>query len=256
MQPIICRLPSFFGNFFIKNNSKQQDDAIGIIKITGIIRANDAERIIKKIIEFSENTRVKGVLLLIDSGGGQGGTSELLFREIKALCNTKPVVALVINMCCSGAYQIAAGAHWIITPSLATVGSIGVYFMLEKHKNSRIKENKGSYEADVEYEIIHGGKFKAIHHCNSAQITDEERTLIQSNTNILYKIFAASIAKERNLLIADIAKWGEGKTFSGEQALENGLIDQIGGYSDAITKLKELIEERGTHLDAKLVFIE
>lgn len=244
------------GKFFTHDNviQNQQTAAIGFIKIGGTINPIAAEKILKKIFQFSEDHAIKSILLAIDSSGGDCGTTELLFREISLLSNIKPVVALVINRCCSGAYKIAIGAHWIIAPAAAIIGNIGTWYSIEWHKNIRIHNNY--HQADVHHEIIAAGKFKVLNHPESLSLNDEERALVQESVNGNYKIFCLLVAQQRRLSLENISDWADGKIFNGAIALEKGLVDQVGGFSDAIAKLKELMQKKYSQVHDKLIFIE
>src|SRR5690349_15172706 len=90
---------------------------IGVIQLPENIDGAEAQKFITKT-KFSVR-KFDGILLLIDSGGGNSGASELIFREIKNIASHKPLVALIIDQCCSGAYKIATAADWIIAPAAA-----------------------------------------------------------------------------------------------------------------------------------------
>jgi protease IV len=240
---------------FNKKEIQITNDKIGIIKIIGKIELESTEKILKKIIDFTENSNVKGILLVTSSPGGSSAATELLFREIKSLAFIKPIVTLVIIECCSGSYKIAAGTNWIIAPAASIIGSIGTVQVIERHKNQHIK-NQSGYEADVEYEVIHGGKYKAVYNPEAPELTHEQRAYLQAETNEIYAIFYTLVAQQRNLSLDRLQEWADGKEFTGQAALKLGLIDQIGGYSDAIKKLKELIAQAGVKLDPKFTFVE
>ncbi len=229
-------------------------DKIGLIKIIGKVNLENVEMILKKIIAFAEDPQVKGVLLATSSEGGNSAITELIFRELQLLSMAKPTVTLVINDCLSGGYKIATGTNWIIAQAASSMGSIGSISVIERHKNSHI--NRNGYEADISYEIIQAGKFKALDYPESPALSDEERAYLQADMDATYKVFYTLVAQQRNLPLEKLSEWADGKIFTGEKALELGLIDQIGGYSDAIKKLQELIKERGIPLDPKWVFRE
>lgn len=241
-------------SFLKKKFAKPVVNGVGVIKITGGIRNENAEKLMKKIIALEENSAIKGIFLVVDSNGGSSGSSELLFRELKNVSEKKPVVTLVADFCLSGAYKIAAGSHWIVAPGAASVGSIGTRFTIEKHKNVRMK-HKG-YTADPEREIFHHGKYKVITDPHSPALDKESRALMQGWIDDLGQTFCTIVARERKLSLDKKAEWADGKNFSGNQALKLGLIDQVGGYSDAVKKLRELMKERGSLVDGKLNFIE
>lgn len=219
---------------------------IGLIRIDSEINSESGEKLIKKILDFSHDRYIKGVLVIADSGGGSSILSELLFREMKLLSNKKPVVVLAAY-CCSAAYHISTAAQWIIAPAVSHVGSIGVVHVLEKHKN--YKYDKNGYSADVTFDVMQAGKFKTITYWESAPLTQEERAYQQAQLDESYKTFYTAVAEQRNLSLTNFTDWADGKVFSGTKALELGLIDQIGGYSDSLSKLFELIEKAGTPVD-------
>lgn len=247
-------VPECVAQLFKKQIKQSKETRIGVIKLLQHINYESAESVMKKIIAFSEDEKIKGVLLVMNSGGGEAGPGELLFREIKKLASKKPVVVIVTSVCGSGAYMAAVGANWIITPGLAIVGSIGVVQTIEKHKKPRITNNQG-YSANLEYDLIYAGKYKVAGSNNTAPLDKETRKIYQATIDNTYQSFLAIVAQQRNLPLETSGTWADGKVFSGDEALKIGLVDQIGGYSDAVEKLKELIEKDGP-LEDKLVFVE
>lgn len=239
-------------NFLKQKFAKPVTNGVGVIKITGDLDRDSVEKVIRKVLNFAEDGNIKGVLLVVNSGGGEGGVSELLYREIKALSQNKPVVSLAAQ-CLSGAYFAASGSHWIVAPSVARIGSIGNWIMVEKQKNVKLN-NK--WKAEVSYEMFIGGKFKAMTHPNGKQLNEEHRAAMQAEVNAGYEAFCSFISQERKLPIKQCPDWADGKVFLGKRAKELGLIDQVGGYSDAVKKLKELMKERGSLVDGKINFIE
>lgn len=247
-------VPERISKLFRKNVTQPQKTTVGVIKLLQNINYESAESVMKKIIAFSEDDKIKGVLLVMNSGGGEAGPGELLFREIRKLASKKPIVVIVTNICGSGAYMAAVGANWIITPGLAVVGSIGVVQTIEKHKKPRITNNQG-YSANLEYDLIYAGKYKVANFNNTAPLDKETRKIYQTSIDNTYRSFLAIVSQQRNLPLETAETWADGKIFSGDEALTLGLVDQIGGYSDAVEKLKELMGKDGP-LEDKLVFVE
>lgn len=227
-------------------------EAIGIIRITDKIAA--PEEIITKIIDFGQDSTIKGILLVVDCGGGSVGSSEILFREIKELSQQKPVVTLVVNTCCSGAYWVAVASDWIVAQASSDIGSIGVKYAIEKGKN--YKQIDPGWTADLDITVICAGKFKGLSDSRTAALNDEQRAYIQEEVDQQYEIFTSFVAQARNLSLEKVLEWADGKVFLGVQALKLGLIDQIGGYSDAVKKLEQLIHDRGIVVTQKLTFVE
>ncbi|MFZ5954431.1 MAG: signal peptide peptidase SppA [Candidatus Dependentiae bacterium] len=228
---------------------------IGILKLTNQINNEETEKLIKKIIEFAEKDSIKGILLVINSNGGSSGLSELISREIEMLNKTKPIVTLVASMCNSGAYLVASATSNIIAPSMSTIGSIGVLWSNKKINNMKQKNSNG-INGDIIYDTVHAGKYKIARNEDTPIMKDEVRAFYQEHVDNCYKNFVARVAQFRNLKIENVSDWADAKEFTGEQALQLGLIDQVGGYSDAVEKLKLLMRERGSYKDGKLHFVE
>lgn len=229
-------------------------DSIGVLKLYKDINRKTAEAFIKKAADFAENDKIKGVLLVIDSGGGAAGASELMFREVKELAAQKPVVTLVVSHCGSGAYKTAVGSNWIVAPASASIGHIGAVYTLEKHKNVRI--NRKGYHAEVEYDYVYAGKDKVIGWANGRPMTPEERAKYQKLSQESYEIFCAAIAQQRKLSLCNVHEWADGQKFLGRTALEKKLIDQVGGRSEAVKALRKFIEEKEGKPLGKLPFVE
>jgi protease-4 len=235
-----------------KKLAKKPKEALGLLKISGEI--GSVEDLLKKIMAFAEDKTIKGVMMVINSGGGACGASELLCREIKELSKQKPVVTLIVNACFSGAYWAATASDWIIAQATSGVGCIGVKYTIEKHKNQKVKHE--NYTADVDITVIHAGKFKVIDESDTPAMSRQELEIVQAHTDKLYETFTACVAYARNLSLEMVSQWADGKRLTGVQALELGLIDQIGGYSDAKKKLEALIAQRGITVTQKLTFVE
>lgn len=256
MQQARAAYQDFIKNSFEKVSSvfqTRKKPCIGIIKINSFISDDFAGVVFERIRTCSQDSYIRGILVVINSGGGSTGVAELLFREIKMLACTKPVVVLITGQCCSCAYMIASGTNWIIAPGLAVVGCIGVVHTILKHSNQKVSDS--GYSADVKYDIVYAGKFKGLWQTDTAPLTPEERAMIQEDVDADYKIFLTIIAQQRNISLDTAAEWADGKMFNGYQALEKKLIDQVGGFSDAVEKLKVLIRNRGMKIDDNPDFI-
>lgn len=229
-----------------------KQESIGIIKMFGRLESPDV--MINKILTFAENPMIKGILLVVDSGGGTIGSAELLCREIQELSRQKPVVTLVVNCCTSAAYWIASATDWIVAQESSDIGGIGVKFTIEKHSNC--KQNSDGYESDLDVTVICAGRFKGISDPNTAPMNEKDRAYEQERLDNLYNIFTSQIAKNRpGLSLEKVMEWADGKQFTGVQALQKGLIDQVGGHSDAVKKLNELIADRGIVVTQKLALV-
>ena len=210
---------------------------VGVISIKGIL--NDSNFYVKNLKKFFRDTEIKAILLKIDCPGGTAGTAQTIFNEIKALKADylKPVVVLVENICASGGYYIACSTDSIIAPASAFIGSIGVYI-----PQPQFKEFMEQFK--IKYDVIKSGDYKTAGDPFLLQ-TPQQTELLQGLTKDTYEQFVYDVSQSRPRLSLSTANdWANGKIFTGRQAKDLGLIDEIGSHSIAekILKLKAPIE--------------
>jgi protease-4 len=206
---------------------------VGIMSVTHTL-TNSGEYV-KNLKKFFKDQSIKAILLRIDCGGGAAGTSQAIYNELTYLKQQyphKPVVVFVENICASGAYYIACPCDWIVASGSSIIGSIGVYIALP-----RLKEFINQYK--VEYQVTKTGKYKAI--LNPLLSPAEgEQALLQKFCDDSYQQFIEDVAKSRPALaLKDADMWANGTIFTGKQALELKLIDQIGSLSHVEQQIRE-----------------
>lgn len=147
-------------------------------------------------------------------------------------------MAVIRGAGASGAYWAATGADRIFASSSSDVGSIGV--------TMSYLDNTKKNEADgFTYNELSAGKFKDTGDPNKI-LTEEEKQLLQRDIDIVYEKFISAVAANRNLDIEKVRVLADGSTMMGDAALASGLIDQIGGTSEAREYLKGIIGEDAT----------
>ncbi len=216
--------PSQGGNLFGGN------DAIGIIELKGVIAS--PEKTMRHLVDFVENDRIKAVVVRIDSPGGTVGASQELFRQIQITNKTKPVVASMGSVAASGGYYAALGAEKIIASPGTLTGSIGV--ILKFPNLEKIFEKIG-----YKNEVVKSGKLKDIG-SSSRTLTQEERDLLQQLLDNVHNQFINDIVSSRELSESEVRNLADGRIFSGEQAQQLGLIDELGNFYDAVLLAAEL----------------
>ncbi|MBW1791055.1 MAG: signal peptide peptidase SppA [Deltaproteobacteria bacterium] len=216
--------PSQGGNLFGVN------DAIGIIELKGVIAS--PEKTMRHLVDFVENDRIKAVVVRIDSPGGTVGASQELFRQIQITNKTKPVVASMGSVAASGGYYAALGAEKIIASPGTLTGSIGV--ILKFPNLEKIFEKIG-----YKNEVVKSGKLKDIG-SSSRTLTQEERDLLQQLLDNVHNQFINDIVSSRELSESEVRNLADGRIFSGEQAQQLGLIDELGNFYDAVLLAAEL----------------
>jgi len=205
---------------------------VGLITISGVLEDSGAHS--KHLRRFFKNHDIKALLIKMDCRGSTSGTGYALYNEIKTLKAEfpKPVVVLVENVCASGGYWIACAADYIIAPSVALIGSIGVTFpYLFQLRNFLEQYN-------IQYTPVQAGQYKNIGN-PFVDVSPADKALLQSVLDDEYKQFTQAVAQERKLALAQAPQWANGKVFTGNQAKQLGLIDEIGSLSNAIKVIKD-----------------
>lgn len=192
-----------------------------------------------------DDWQVKAVVVRINSPGGGVTASDILYHELRAFRERtgKPVVVCVTDMGASGGYYAALGGDCIIAHPTSIVGSIGVIMQLVNLEGLLGK-------IGVTSEAIKSGDKKDIG-SPLRQLTDEERALLQRTINSLYRRFVTLVAERRERLDEPAVRaLADGRVFTADDALANGLIDEIGYMSDAVEKAKALAGIRHARLVA------
>jgi protease-4 len=170
---------------------------------------------------------VKAIVLRINSGGGSGLVSENLWRELTLARSDKPVVVSFGDVSASGAYYLSCNADSIFADPMTITGSIGVFTMLF-NTQTFFKDKLG-----ITFDGVHTAKEPdAI--TLYQPLTDMQKKFLQNGVDSFYQTFTSRVAEGRRKDITYIDSIGQGRIWSGEKALKNGLIDRIGGVQDAL----------------------
>ncbi len=209
-------------------------DKVAVIYAHGDIRLGNtgegtiaSERISKAIRQARRDSSVKAIVLRVNSGGGGVLASEIILRESQLASQTKPLVASMGDVAASGGYYILAPADTILAHPNTVTGSIGVWAVLPNVKtfmNKKLGINVDVAKTNPMADI--GSPFRPL--------TSEERSIIQSMVEETYDSFLDEVSDGRNMTRDEVDEVGRGRVWSGENALENGLIDAYGGLHDAI----------------------
>ncbi len=214
---------------------------VAVIKIEGEITpfedngilssiSTSSNRVIKQINAIKEDNSIKAVVFEINSPGGEVVASEEIVRAIKNL--DKPKYALIRTMGASGAYWAASQTDYIIANPLSYVGSIGVL-------GSYIDFADFIEENNITYNRVVAGKYKDMY-SPFKKLTDEEKSIMDKNVNIIYDYFVSSVAENRNKDIKYIEELATGEIFIGKDALDLGLVDALGSKEE----LKNIIKNQ------------
>ncbi len=175
---------------------------------------------------------IKGILLEINSPGGTPVASERIAERLRA--STLPIVGLIGDTGASGGYMIAAATDYLIASPMSDVGSIGVNM-------SYVEESIKNEEEGLTYVQLTTGKYKDIGSPNRP-ITEEEKALLQADLDVVHNYFIDLISKYRELDREAVAKLADGSSMPGQKALDNNLIDELGGRQTARDNFARILE--------------
>lgn len=205
---------------------------VAVLPIKGVLYSSSSYN--KKLRAFFEDTSIRAIIIKMECPGSAAGTGQSIFNELLALKKEtpKPVVVLVENICASGGYNIACAADYIIAPASAIIGSIGTSLPY------LFKVNRLLSQWNVDYSAVAAGEYKNLTN-PFVPATPEDTELLQGLTEDSYQQFLLDVSQNRKLSLANAKEWGNGKIFTGNQALKLGLIDAIGSLDNAIKIIKE-----------------
>jgi protease-4 len=192
----------------------------------------------ESIRELRENEQVKAVVLRVNSPGGSALASELMWRELALLKAKKPLVVSMGNLAASGGYYISCHASEIYANPTTITGSIGVFGLLFNAKS--LLNDKLGVTTDT-INLHANGDFPT----GSRPLRDREKEVLEGMVTRIYGEFTQRVADGRSMNINRVDSIGQGRVWSGEQALQLGLVDQLGGLKDAVqaaAKLAKLSE--------------
>lgn len=194
---------------------------------------SSSEDLVYQIEQADKDEKIKAIVLEIDSYGGGPTAGEEVANALKNA--DKPTVALIREGGASAAYLAATGADVIFASNNSDVGSIGVTM---SYLDSATKNQKDG----LSYNQLSSGKFKDTGDPDK-KLSAEEITLLMRDVNIIHQNFIKAVAENRSLDIKKVKTMADGSTMLGEMALQNGLIDQVGGEKEVKEYLKEKIGE-------------
>jgi protease-4 len=230
-----------FREITVERGKLGTSDKIALITMRGLISSSIPGNVGDSMVDdlraalrqAREDSRVKAVVLEIDSPGGEVTASDQIYTAVANTRARKPVVVYMDTLAASGGYYISCGGKYLMANETTITGSIGVIIQTLNYEQLFNKVGLASV-------VFKSGKFKDI--LNGARpMTPEEKVLIQDFVMKTYDKFLGIVAKERNLP-ADHLRNGlaDGRILSGRDALENKLIDGLGQIEDAYNKAREL----------------
>ncbi|MGK7871952.1 MAG: signal peptide peptidase SppA [Xenococcaceae cyanobacterium] len=197
---------------------------IARIEVTGVI-ASDTRKRVLKALETVEDKQFPALLLRIDSPGGTVGDSQEIYEALKRLREKVKIVASFGNISASGGVYIGMGAKHIIANPGTITGSIGV--ILRGNNLERLLDKIG-----ISFKVVKSGPYKDIL-AFDRELTHEEKNILQELIDTSYQQFVETVAEGRKLTVETVKSFADGRIFTGQQALELGVIDRLGTEEDA-----------------------
>jgi protease IV len=195
-------------------------------------RVSGSDTVVERLRLARRDDSVDAVILRVDSPGGSAAASDAIYRELRRVRASKPIVVSMGGVAASGGYYVAMGADEVIADSLTVTGSIGVFSgklvlagLYEKigmtHTTLRSGPNAGIF-GDLE------------------PFDDSQRSRLQTQLEAFYERFVAKVAADRELGIPAVRRAASGRVWSGQRALELGLVDGLGGFASAVASAESL----------------
>lgn len=217
-----------------KDDQVMKKEKIAVVYAVGSIEGGmgddetiGSEKISAEIRKARKDDKIKAVVLRVNSPGGSALASDVIWREVVLTKKVKPVIVSMGDMAASGGYYIACAADSILAQPNTITGSIGVFGVLMNAQ--KLINNKFGIMVDT----VKTNRFADLGTPLRA-LTPLERDIIQNGVNEIYEDFITKVGEGRGMTPAEVDSVGQGRVWSGEDALELGLVDKLGGIEDAI----------------------
>jgi protease-4 len=217
-------------------------DKIAVVYANGEIRSGKnakgvmgSETIAKAIRQARKDEHVKAIVLRVNSPGGSALASDVIWREVTLAKAEKPLVVSMGDVAASGGYYIACAADRIVASENTITGSIGVFGLVPNMKG--FFNNKLGITIDTVKTNRHSDINTVFR-----PMTKSEKAIIQQVVENIYSDFISKVAEGRGMTVDQVDSIGQGRVWSGQDALKIGLIDELGGLEKAIDIAAELAE--------------
>ena len=199
-------------------------------------------RVVEDLDKLANDKDVKAVVLRINSGGGSAYASEQMWRAVQLLKKKKPVVVSMGGMAASGGYYMSCGANYIVAEPTTLTGSIGIFGLIPDF-SGLVKDKLG-----LRFDVVKTNKASDFGTL-SRPFDAAESAALQAHVNRGYALFLKRVADGRTaagrkMTPEAVDHIAQGRVWTGNQALKNGLVDKIGTLNDAILKAEQLSQTK------------
>jgi protease-4 len=216
-------------------------DKIAVVYAQGEIRYGKGdenyigqEALIKALRKVRKDNKIKAVVLRVNSPGGSALVSDIIWRELALTKKEKPLVVSMSNYAASGGYYISCGATKIVAEPTTITGSIGVFGMIPNVHQLAGKMGINAEQVGTNKQSVGYSAFEPL--------TDSFHNTVKESIEDIYKTFVNRVAEGRGLTFAQVDSIAQGRVWTGVEAVQNGLVDQLGNLEDAVEVAAELAE--------------
>lgn len=214
-------------------------DKIAVLRLSGLIAPAEqvgpgadpnmisVSRFEEAFEDIEKDDNIKAVVLRIDSPGGSGSTSDIIWKRLREFSKTKPLIASMVGVAASGGYYIAMAADTIVAMPSTITGSIGVFST--KFNAAELLNEKIGITYDEVTSHRHSNWFDV-----SQPFTKEQAAFFQRFNDNFYDTFISKVALSRGLSKTRVNEIGQGRVWTGRDALELGLVDVLGGLDQSL----------------------
>ena len=220
----------YIGFVFISDSDVAFGDAVAVVDIKGELWY-DLNKI-QEIEGYRDNDNVKALLLFINSPGGGVAASQALYHAVLSAREVKPVVAVLGAVAASGGYYVACAADSILAHEGTITGSIGVVAQY-------IRTEELYHKIGVDVTVLKSGKYKDVGSPHR-EMTGDEKVYLRELLETVYDQFVRAVADGRGMSVRQVRRLAEGRLYAGEEAVEAGLVDQIGTFENALDIAAEM----------------
>lgn len=222
-----------YAEYTSKTRQSNPNNRIAVIYAQGEIgfgKGNDnyigQDIMFKSLKTAREDDRIKAIVLRINSPGGMAITSDIIWREIQVTKQIKPVIVSMGDLAASGGYYMAVAGDKIFAEPSTITGSIGVFATLPNI--SSLADNWG-----INAEQVNTNE-NATAYSVFEPVTEDFKAYMKTGIEDFYQTFLRKVADGRSMTVAEVDSVAQGRVWTGNQALDKGLVDEIGGLNEAI----------------------
>lgn len=227
---------------FSSSNIAYSGERIGLIHINGVITSEqnemnafmptggtDSETVVQQLDEARKDNNIKAVVIRVNSPGGSAAASQEIFQAINRFKTTgRKVIVSMGDVAASGGYYVSAPADIIYANSATLTGSIGVIMQMMNYE--------GLYEKiGLDTVTLKAGKYKDIGN-PTRPMTEEEKAILQNILTEVHTQFKEAVMEGRGMTQEEVDKIATGEIWSGRQAKEKKLVDEVGSFKDALDR--------------------